>query len=472
VKGGPIVATAFGPLGSVSSARGGAPDRRRSRLASGRCASPDDRRPCRDDEAYQILRRGDRIILPPTGDPQSGVAFSTWDDAEPALRRFCRAARKGRARGRDWVATEVALVHRPDNSYNPRAVSVAAPAAFGGDVHARHLGYLFDHYLRAVGMTLIPELRPGAATRQRGAGDRVHCPGVGTRGRRPGPAGRAHPRGGHRRPPRRHHRAADTLCRATAPASGADRHRARRRPTTPASGRGHRAGAHLPARVRGSVGTGRHGHALLAAAGAGRAPGAHRLRPRHRPHPRHRRPRTSVPQRRTSARPGAAAGARSRRQRRPSTAAGRVRPAGSGGLARGLAARGRPQPVDALVPGPSRAAAADPAGAGVGDHGRDLQPHHAHSVGGRLPAVSALPCLRRTPRPGRRPRRPAAVAVEPRGRDPPHRSQGRLAAGPRPLLRPGRAATTRGSRTPAHRDTARRGRRRLGTRDGASANRG
>ena len=76
-------------------------------------------------EPYQVVRRGDRIILPPTGDPDGGVAFSTWTDAEPALRRFCRAARKGRAKGRNWVATEVALVHRPDNSYNPRAISVA-----------------------------------------------------------------------------------------------------------------------------------------------------------------------------------------------------------------------------------------------------------------------------------------------------------------------------------------------------------
>ncbi|GAA2135441.1 hypothetical protein GCM10009844_00700 [Nocardioides koreensis] len=108
---------------------------------------------------YRIVRDGDRIVLPPVASAdEGGISFSTWTDAEPALRRFCRAARKGRKRGQEWVEVEVALVHRPDNDYNRNAVSVAAPATVGADVEARHLGYLFDHYLREVGMGLIPEL--------------------------------------------------------------------------------------------------------------------------------------------------------------------------------------------------------------------------------------------------------------------------------------------------------------------------
>ena len=41
----------------------------------------------------------------------------------------------------------LALVPRPDNDYNSRAIAVTAPPSHGGDVLDRHLGYLYEKCL-------------------------------------------------------------------------------------------------------------------------------------------------------------------------------------------------------------------------------------------------------------------------------------------------------------------------------------
>jgi hypothetical protein len=112
---------------------------------------------------YRIEFDGIRVQLPPTGNRRAEVDFSSWEDAQAALGRFCQATLKGHRKLTDHedeygVEAEVALVHRHDNDYNPNAISVAMPTSFGGTVRARHMGFLFDHYLRQVGMSLLAEL--------------------------------------------------------------------------------------------------------------------------------------------------------------------------------------------------------------------------------------------------------------------------------------------------------------------------
>lgn len=58
----------------------------------------------------------------------------------------------------DYIAVQVVLIHRSDNTYNSNAISVSMPSSLGGDLDRRHLGYLHDSYLRAVGMTNLPDL--------------------------------------------------------------------------------------------------------------------------------------------------------------------------------------------------------------------------------------------------------------------------------------------------------------------------
>ncbi|MFD3698052.1 hypothetical protein ACFWUZ_18190 [Streptomyces sp. NPDC058646] len=61
-------------------------------------------------------------------------------------------ARGGGTPGQDAVLpVKVQLVPRPDNDYNPNAVSVAAPPEHGGTDHERHLGYMYDRNLVSLG---------------------------------------------------------------------------------------------------------------------------------------------------------------------------------------------------------------------------------------------------------------------------------------------------------------------------------
>lgn len=130
--------------------------------------------------AYQLSWRGNDIVLPPAGRPATeGINFTTWTDSETNLRNFTRRVIGGRRLNDDQcLATEVTLSHRPDNTYNPRAVSVAmsVPDAVltarrrrptGEDQirRARHVGYLADRDLRRLGSDTIPALNALAAGR-------------------------------------------------------------------------------------------------------------------------------------------------------------------------------------------------------------------------------------------------------------------------------------------------------------------
>lgn len=95
------------------------------------------------------------LMIP--GDPAKDFApaFAVFDDSVPALRAFVlgRLRKENvrpvppKAKCDAVIPVRVALVPRPDNDYDTRAVSVAAPPHHGGSVLDRHMGYLHSSAL-------------------------------------------------------------------------------------------------------------------------------------------------------------------------------------------------------------------------------------------------------------------------------------------------------------------------------------
>jgi hypothetical protein len=61
-------------------------------------------------------------------------------------------------KGQTRISVPVVLIPRPDNEYDPWAVSVAAPKSMGGDKDARHLGFLYRSLIGRLGDKTIPRL--------------------------------------------------------------------------------------------------------------------------------------------------------------------------------------------------------------------------------------------------------------------------------------------------------------------------
>lgn len=108
-------------------------------------------------ECAVVELRGGRVVLPATGEHENLKPVSTWHDAEGNLDAFATRFYSMRHPER-MVRTTAVLVHRADNSYNPNAISVSIPKAEGGSRDERHLGYLYDAFLRRVGMSNLPDL--------------------------------------------------------------------------------------------------------------------------------------------------------------------------------------------------------------------------------------------------------------------------------------------------------------------------
>lgn len=95
------------------------------------------------------------LMIP--GDPAKDFApgFAVFDDSVPALRAFVldRLRKENvrpapsKAKCDVVIPVRVGLVPRPDNDYDARAVSVAAPPGHGGSVLDRHMGYLHSSAL-------------------------------------------------------------------------------------------------------------------------------------------------------------------------------------------------------------------------------------------------------------------------------------------------------------------------------------
>ncbi|MGW2841146.1 hypothetical protein ACWCWD_25540 [Streptomyces sp. NPDC001493] len=104
------------------------------------------------------------LLLVPAGDVEFSIGVGLWDDAVDTYRTFVerslvggweksvvRASVAGRSAKQDLAPLPVQLVPRPDNEYNPKAISVAAPPFLGGTDHERHLGYMYDRNLVSLG---------------------------------------------------------------------------------------------------------------------------------------------------------------------------------------------------------------------------------------------------------------------------------------------------------------------------------
>ena len=140
--------------------------------------------------SYRVAWDGNNIVIPAAGqDEDDAVGFTTWDDSADNLENFTRELLRARTRRDGPITAPVALLHRADNTYNRRAISVATPASSKrpapgrvgrssrsqmADAKSRHLGYLSDRFLRAVGVETLPALAKLAGSR----GGEVLCTGM------------------------------------------------------------------------------------------------------------------------------------------------------------------------------------------------------------------------------------------------------------------------------------------------------
>ncbi|WP_225823921.1 hypothetical protein [Streptomyces naphthomycinicus] len=106
-------------------------------------------------DTIQYASDAGMLMIP--GDPAKDFSpgFAVFDDSVPALRAFVLGQlRKDSVRPAPRKAdcgavipVRVSLVPRPDNDYDARAVSVAAPPGHQGSVLDRHMGYLYSSAL-------------------------------------------------------------------------------------------------------------------------------------------------------------------------------------------------------------------------------------------------------------------------------------------------------------------------------------
>ncbi|MFF4758307.1 hypothetical protein [Streptomyces sp. NPDC001292] len=107
------------------------------------------------------------LLLVPAHEAKFSVGVALWDDTVDVYRSFVRrsladgweksvfrAAVKGRCEKQAVLPVVVQLVPRPDNEYNPKAISVAAPPGMGGTAHERHMGYMYERNLVSLGAPL------------------------------------------------------------------------------------------------------------------------------------------------------------------------------------------------------------------------------------------------------------------------------------------------------------------------------
>ncbi|MFI2641959.1 hypothetical protein [Streptomyces sp. NPDC018610] len=104
------------------------------------------------------------LLLVPPAEAKFSVGVALWDDADDVYRSFVRQslpdgwedsvledAVAGRSERQTLLPVVVQLVPRPDNDYNPKAISVAAPPSQGGSDHERHMGYMYERNLVSLG---------------------------------------------------------------------------------------------------------------------------------------------------------------------------------------------------------------------------------------------------------------------------------------------------------------------------------
>jgi hypothetical protein len=101
---------------------------------------------------YAIQWDGKKVTLPPAGPVNpDGVAWAWIHDGDGngiydlRMARFADAAFAAHGKRVGSISVDVVLIPRPDNPFDSDAVSIALPAATGGDAEERCLGYLYRH---------------------------------------------------------------------------------------------------------------------------------------------------------------------------------------------------------------------------------------------------------------------------------------------------------------------------------------
>lgn len=105
----------------------------------------------------------ERLTVIPAVRRGRSIGFSTWDDTVDAVRAFVHRQLSdpsrivGQPKAADCdalIPVLVSLYPRPDNDYDQRAISVAAPPRHGGTLLDRHLGYLYTGQLYRLGPSI------------------------------------------------------------------------------------------------------------------------------------------------------------------------------------------------------------------------------------------------------------------------------------------------------------------------------
>ncbi|MFF5278633.1 hypothetical protein [Streptomyces sp. NPDC000133] len=106
-------------------------------------------------------RTGNLVI--PAGESKFALGVGLWDDTVDTYQRFVQhelsaaekhgtvSTRGSRPGDETVLRVKVQIALRPDNTYNPNAISVAAPPEHAGTDIERHLGYIYDRNLVSVG---------------------------------------------------------------------------------------------------------------------------------------------------------------------------------------------------------------------------------------------------------------------------------------------------------------------------------
>ncbi|GGR08251.1 hypothetical protein [Streptomyces pilosus] len=108
------------------------------------------------------------MLMIPAGEPKFALGVGLWDDTLEPFNTFIQRelldAERQERNGNPSPApltlegerlhVTVQLLPRPDNDYNPHAISVAAPPWHGGTHFERHLGYMYDRNLVSLGAAL------------------------------------------------------------------------------------------------------------------------------------------------------------------------------------------------------------------------------------------------------------------------------------------------------------------------------
>ncbi|RQX01881.1 hypothetical protein [Micromonospora inaquosa] len=83
--------------------------------------------------------------------------------------------RHGSGSRNEWIDVVVALVPRPDNEYNPKAISIAQPITYGGSYRDRHMAFVYDADHGLVGGDRFHDLAEAAQAAEIGCHARLRA---------------------------------------------------------------------------------------------------------------------------------------------------------------------------------------------------------------------------------------------------------------------------------------------------------